>query len=566
MTLSTGTRLGPYEVRAALGQGGMGEVYRARDQRLGRDVAIKVLPAAFTADRDRLRRFEQEARACAALSHPNILTVYDIGAHDEQPYVVSELLEGQTLREALAGGALGVQKTVEYAIQICQGLAAAHEKGFVHRALKPENLFITHDGHVKILDFGLAKLVEGAGEETALDPSKPATKVAATRPGLVMGTVGYMSPEQLRCEAVGPTSDIFSLGCVLYEMVSGRRAFVGQTPVEIMSAILRDHPEELSRSRKQLPGELDRFISHCLEKNPEQRFQSVRDLAFNLESIRIRPGGASSVVPAVPANLIDSIAVLPFDNASHDSDGEYLSEGITENIINSLSRIARLRVTPRGTVYRYKGQDLDAQAIGRELDVRVVLTGRVTQRGETLVVAAELVDVVERLQLWGERYNRKLADIFEVEQEIARKVSESLRMQLSGEEEKRLTKRFTDNSEAYQLYLRGRHHWSKRTPDSIKKGCEYFQQAIEKDAGYALAYSGLADCYIQLSVYHLPPREGWARARAAAAAAVALDPGLAEAHTSLAFVRAFADLDWVAAEHEFRRAIELDPSYWVAPY
>jgi len=279
---------------------------------------------------------------------------------------------------------------------------------------------------------------------------------------------------------------------------------------------------------------------------------------------------SASLVPAAstePGKAFNSIAVLPFANAGRNPDGDYLSEGITESIINSLSRIAQLRVTPRSTVFRYKGQDMDPQAIGRELSVRVVLTGRVTQRGETLVVGAELVDVAEGSQLWGERYNRKLADIFDVEEEIAKKISESLRMKLNGDEEKRLTRRFTENSEAYQLYLRGRHYWAKRTPDSMKKGFRYFQQAIEKDPGYALAYSGLADCYSQLAAHGLlPPKEGWSRAKAAAAAAVALDPDLAEAHTSLAFVRAFADWDWLAAEREFQRAIELDPAYWVAPY
>ncbi len=564
MSLPAGTHLGPYEILAPLGAGGMGEVYRARDSRLGREVAIKVLPEHLAQDPQALLRFEREAKAVAALSHPNILAIHDVGREQGVSYAVTELLEGETLRSGLARGALPCRKALEIGVAVAEGLSTAHSKGIVHRDLKPDNIFLTSDGRVKILDFGLARFkpANPAQSETAA--------LTATETGAVMGTPGYMSPEQVRGTPVGPGSDIFSLGCVLYEMVSGRRAFSGHTSVETLSAVLRDHPADLASSGKQIPIELDRLISHCLEKNPEERFQSARDLAFGLKAILGSPGvsaPAPSGAPPGPGKAIDSIAVLPFANASRDPDAEYLSDGITDSIINSLAQIAQLRVMPRSTVFRYKGQDVDPQAVGRELGVRMVLTGRLIQRGETLVVGTELVDVVEGSQLWGERYNRKLADIFAVEEEIARRISESLRMRLTGEEKKRLAKRSTENSEAYQLYLKGRHYWIKRTPANMQKAVEYFQQAIEKDAGYALPYAGLADAHTMLTVYGVnSPKQGWARAKAAAAAAVALDPELAEGHASLAFIRAFADWDWANAEEECRRAIELNPDYWVAPY
>jgi serine/threonine protein kinase/tetratricopeptide (TPR) repeat protein len=558
MSLAAGARLGPYEIIASIGAGGMGEVYRARDPRLDRDVAIKVLPAEVSRDPQALARFEREAKAVAALSHPNILAIFDVGSADGRNYVVTELLEGETLRARLNSGALAWRKAAELGTAMAEGLAAAHSKNVVHRDIKPDNLFLTSDGRVKILDFGLAKL-----EQTPAGENETVT-LGITQTGMIMGTIGYMSPEQVRGIPAGPASDIFSLGCVLYEMVSSKRAFQGQTAAETMSSILRDPPPDLTRSVRELPSELGRLIAHCLEKNPEERFQSARDLAFGLKAALSSPGAAA---PAEPVKAANSIAVLPFVNASPDPDTEYLCDGITESIINSLAQLSQLKVTPRGTAFRYKGKDTDPQSAGRELNTRVVLTGRVMQRGETLVVSTELVDVAEGSQPWGERYNRKLADIFELEEEIARKISESLRMKLTGDEQKRLGKRYTENSEAYQLYLRGRHYWIKRTIEGMKKGAEYFQQAIDLDPGYALAYAGLADCYIMLSSYiAIPPREGHAKARAAATTAMALDSELAEAHVSWGFIRFLHDWDWPAAERELRRAIELNPSYWQGPY
>ena len=554
MSLLAGARLGPYEIVAPLGAGGMGEVYRARDARLSRDVAIKVLPEHLSQDPQALARFEREAKAVAALSHPNILAIFDIGAEQGVSYSVTELLEGETLRARLQLSAVAWRKAVEMGVAIAEGLAAAHSKGIVHRDLKPDNIFLTADGRVKILDFGLARYHAISTDEETM-----------TQDGAILGTIGYMSPEQVRGAPAGPASDIFSLGCVLYEMIAGRRAFKGGTSAETMSAILRDSPADLTVSGTQLPAEVARIVAHCLEKNPEERFQSARDLAF---ALRAAVTSSSQAAPAPhAAGKVDSIAVLPFANASRDPDGEYLCDGITESIMNSLSQVGQLRVAPRSTVFRYKGKDADPQSIGRALGVRVVLTGRVIQRGDVLVVSTELTDVAEGSQLWGERYSRKIADVFELEEEIARKISESLRMRLSGEEKQKLAKRFTENSEAYQLYLKGRHYWLRRTPANMKKGIEYFQQAIEKDATYALAYSGVADCHSIMTIYGIhPPKEGWAKAKAAAAAAVALDPDLAEGHTSLIFIRMFADWDWAGSENAYRRATELNPGYWAAPY
>src|SRR5579864_9335344 len=558
MPLAAGAHLGPYEIVAPIGAGGMGEVYRARDPRLDRDVAIKVLPAEVSGDPQALARFQREAKAVAALSHPNILAIFDVGSADGRNYVVTELLEGETLRARLNSSALAWRRAAELGTAIAEGLAAAHSKSVVHRDIKPDNLFLTSDGRIKILDFGLAKMPQAAAGE-----NETVTQ-GITQTGMIMGTVGYMSPEQVRGIPAGPASDIFSLGCVLYEMVSSKRAFQGQTAAETMSSILRDPPPDLTASVKEIPSELGRLIAHCIEKNPEERFQSARDLAFGLKAALNSPVSAAAADPVKPAN---SIAVLPFVNASRDPDTEYLSDGITESIINSLAQLSQLKVTPRGTVFRYKGKDVDPQTAGRELNTRVVLTGRVMQRGETLVVSTELVDVAEGSQLWGERYSRKLADIFELEEEIARKISQSLRMKLTGDEHKRLGKRYTENSEAYQLYLRGRHYWIKRTIDGMKKGAEYFQQAIDIDPGYALAYAGLADCYIMLSSYiAIPPRDGQTKARSAATTAVALDPELAEAHVSWGFIRFLLDWDWAAADRELQRAIELNPANWQGPY
>ncbi len=524
----------------------MGEVYRARDSRLGRDVAVKVLPEHLARDPQALARFEREARTVAALSHPNILALFDIGSEPGVSYAVTELLEGETLRSRLALAAIPWRKAVEMAVALAEGLAAAHAKGITHRDLKPENIFLTSDGRVKILDFGLARWQP---REPAGDATDAPTQ---TQAGTVMGTIGYMSPEQVRGEKADAPSDIFSLGCVLHEMLTGRRAFQRPSPADTLAAILKEDPPELAG----VSPELARLVSHCLEKNPNERFQSARDLTFALRSL-----GAPAETAEAPA---DSLAVLPFANAGG-PDAEYLSDGIAESLINSFSQIARLRVVPRSAAFRYKGREVDPQAVGRELGVRMLLTGKVVERGGRLSVQAELVDVAANKQLWGERLHRQLSDIFEVEEEIARQIAEKLRVRLSGEETKQLARRYTEDSEAYQLYLKARFHFLKRTTEGLQKGVEYCEQAIEKDPEFALAYAALADCYLVLgSLSVCPPKQLKPKALQAGRRAVEIDGGLAEAHNSLAYLHAVYEWDWAEAERGFRHALELNPASWIA--
>jgi len=590
LALSAGSRLGPYEIVSPLGAGAMGEVYRARDKKLDRDVAIKVLPESVAADPDTLARFEREAKAVAALSHPNILSIFDFGTHEGTAYVVMELLEGKTLRERLDEGPIPQKLAVDYALQIVKGLSAAHEKGIVHRDLKPRNLFVMKDGHVKILDFGLAKRIEAiaSGEET----SAP-TAAQHTMPGTVMGTMGYMSPEQVRGLPVDHRSDIFAFGAILYELLSGERAFKRDTASDTIAAILIQEPSELSESGRSIPPALERIVKHCLEKDRDNRFHSARDIAFALGEASSGSATALATLAAQPprsrafrpllwaagvaalaalaaavlwlrpgARTIDSVAVLPFVNAGGDPNAEYLSDGITESLIDSVSQIPGIKVISRASAFHYKGKDVGARIVGRELGVRAVLTGQVVQRGDALSIRAELVDARDETHLWGEQYNRRLSDILAVQEEIARDISGKLRQRLTGEEKKRLAKRYTENAEAYALYLKGRYDWNKRTGEDIQKAIGYFRQAIDKDPTYALAYAGLADSYAILFYYAgLPPSETFLMAKAAASKALEIDDTLAQAHATLAFVHENFDWDFSAAGKEYRRAIELDPKY-----
>ena len=557
MTLSAGTRLGPYEVLTPLGAGGMGEVYRARDTRLGREVAVKVVHPRFAADAEQIRRFEQEARAVAALAHPNVVTLFDVGREGDRFYAVSELLEGETLRTRLAHAAPSWAKAVEIAIAVAEGLSAAHSRGIIHRDLKPENVFLTSDGRVKILDFGLARW----------DPPIPATDdvtsvptaVGGTQPGWTMGTIGYMSPEQVRGDKAEVPSDLFSLGCVLYEVATGRRAFGGGTAAETMASVLRDPAPELSAVDPEAPPELCRILAHCLEKQPGERFQSARDLAFALRAVASAAAGPKA--SSGRRRAIESIAVLPLGNAGGDAEAEYLGDGITETIISRLSRLSGLRVMSRSSVFRYKGKDVDPIAAGRELGVGAVVSGRVLHRGDDLVVRVELVDLSDGSQLWGEHYKRKMADVFDIENEIATQISENLRLKLSGEEKQSLTRGGTQNAEAYRLYLQGLFHWNRRTGDGIWKGIEYFRRAIEVDPGYAGAYVGIAHGYDVLGFHAIAgPGETFPLGKAAAKRALELDPNLAQARAPLAYALFYYDWNWPEAQREMLRCLAEAPS------
>ena len=612
-----GTHLGHYQITASLGAGGMGEVFRARDTQLDRDVAIKVLPKTFASDPDRLRRFQQESKTLAALNHPNVLTIHDAGVHEGAPYLVSELLEGRTLREVLVdakGAPLAVRKATDYALQIAHGLAAAHSKGIIHRDLKPENIFVTADGRVKILDFGLAKLTSVAADVRRLTstsdfgprPSDSSRTSAATEPGLVFGTPNYMSPEQVRGEPADHRSDIFSFGCVLYEMLTGVRAFRRDTPVECMSAILNDSPQEIGTTHPQVPLGLTRLVERCLEKQPDNRFQSAKDLAFALESLSSArekiadttqrapaswlwpicavgvllisavgawlwinshnaPGSPTNSAPAqraTGAELEKSVAVRPFDNHSADKADDYLSDGFTDELLNALMRIKGLRVPGRSSSFAFKGkteQDT-VRKMGEQLKVRHVLEGSVSKSGEKLRIAADLVNVADGFSLWSETYDRDMTNIFAIQSDIAARVADALRVQLLGEGGGR--KDPTTNLEAYKLYLKGRQLWSRRTGSSLTEAIAQFEQAIGMDASYALAYSGLADCYTILEEYSgVPARATFPKARVAAMKAIELDKTLGEPHAALGHALGFFDWDWAGAEREFQNAIRLNPVY-----
>lgn len=580
-----GRTLGHYRVSSLLGAGGMGEVYRARDLRLDRDVAVKILPEHLAQDADALHRFEREAKAVAALSHPNILSIFDFGTEENTSYAVMELLNGETLRARLQRGAIDWREAVEIGVAIAEGLAAAHAKGIIHRDLKPENIFLTGSG-VKILDFGIARVKHLISPDSATLTSTSNT----TEPGVLMGTIGYMSPEQVKGESAEAPSDIFSLGCLLYEMISGQRPFARSTTAEMIAAILDAEPPALSGAKKKFPVEIERVIRHCLQKKPGERYQSARDLVFDLRAmltgksinapipktskrrarLAIRYGAvALTVLLAVaawlfwgnrPVGAIDSLAILPLVNASGDANLEYLSDGITDSLINNLSQLPQLRVMARGTVFSYKGKEVDPRKVGEELKVRAVFTGRMIQLGDTLNIQADLVNANDGSQIWGNRYSRKLADTQSLLEELARQISENLKLKLSGAEQQQVTKRHTENPEAHQLYLKGRFYTNQNTTEGLKKGIELMTRAVELDPTYALAHAGLSSSYYDASNFIFPPDEALPKVRAAAQRAIELDDSIAEAHVSLAVVQERYELNRAEASKEFKRALELAPN------
>ncbi len=551
MTLAAGTKLGPYEILAPLGAGGMGEVYRARDARLGREVAVKVLPQFSAGSAEALARFEREAQAVAALSHPNILAIHDYGREGELSYAVMELLEGETLRARLVTSAIPPRKAVDYAQQILRGLAAAHDRGIVHRDLKPDNVFLTRDGLVKILDFGLAR---PAGERGA-GSSGPQSLTAS---GTVVGTPGYMSPEQIRGKTVDQRSDLFALGAILYEMLTGRRAFQRESPVETMMSVLQDDPP-LAAGRG-VPPELEAILTHGLEKSPEDRFQSARDFAFALQVGERDDSGPRSPTfgLARPAEADGaSIAVLPFRNMSAGADAEYFSDGMTEEIISALAAIESLRVAARTSSFSFKGKDTDVRQIGRELGVATVLEGSVRQAGQRLRVTAQLIDVSNGYHLWSERYDREMEDVFAVQDEISRAIAGALKVRLLPAQEASLVAPGTRDVEAYNRYLKGRYFFNQR---ASQKAIAEFEAAIARDALFAAAYTGLADSYGTFGFYGgISTLEATSKARAALAKAQELDPDSADVHVALGIFDHYYGWDMEREERHFRRAIDLAP-------
>jgi serine/threonine protein kinase/tetratricopeptide (TPR) repeat protein len=575
-----------YRLDERLGTGGMGVLYRASDLSLGRTVAIKFLSQQLARDGVAKARFAREARAASALDHQNIATVYDIGDENGELFIVMALYEGQTLKQRLENGPLPVEEALAVLRQVALGLEAAHRVGIVHRDVKPANVLVTSSGALKILDFGLAK---------------HASDAAMTEAGQTMGTVLYMSPEQLRGQPVDARTDLWSLGVLAYELLSGISPFRAESNEATAMRILNDEPPPLT-SVPGVPAWLVELVAQLLRKEPANRPQSASEVLRTLDrsgklrnraaptevdamhsSHRIRRMVIGALIGAIvligsaglylrsqrretrnQSGAVKSLVVLPFLNVSANADTEYLSDGIAESLIDNLSQIPELRVTARNTAFRYKGKDVDLQKLGRELSADAVLTGRFQQRGDTLVVHADLVNLGTGSQLWGEKYNKKVTDLLTVEEDIAKAISDKLRPRLTAEVQHRVTRQNTENAQAYQLYLRGRYFWNKRTKEGLNKGVEYFQQAIELDPNYALAYAGLADSYSLLAHYlYAPWKQNLARAEAAALKALALNDELAEAHAALGNI-SMNNWDWLAAETHLKRAIALNPNYATA--
>jgi eukaryotic-like serine/threonine-protein kinase len=555
-----GCAVSHYLVLKKLGEGGMGVVYSADDTLLPRQVALKFLKKELEADEDARTRFQREARAASSLNHPNICIIHDVGEFEGRPYLVMELLEGQTLKSRIAAGPLDAEDVADYGIQLADALESAHTKRIIHRDIKPSNIFLTPGGQVKLLDFGLARRLPKEELDASTRSDSPLTETDA-----VVGTLFYVAPEVLRQETVDARSDLWALGVVLYEMVAGQHPFTGQTLFQFTSAILREPPRPLPSGA---PEGLRRVILRCLAKNPRERYQRASEVRAALEMMRaVKEGHSDLEIRTADSESIRSIAVIPFLNQSNDPEAEYLGFGIAESLIYLLGQLEQLRVAPASSVHRYQGQTPDPRRLGRELNVGAVLTGRVTARGDTLVVGTELVDAHSGWQIWGRQYSRKASDLASIHEEIAREISEGLRLSLTRDQKKILEKSATEDAAAYQLYLQGRFSFNSKDENGLKRALRFFTMAVRKDPDFALAQVGMADAYSWIAFFGvLPPHECFSKAQEAESRACELDPALAEAHAARAFVAFQYRWEMAEAEKEFRRAIELNPRYSAAHY
>jgi len=628
------TSFSHYRIVSKIGAGGMGEVYLAQDTKLDRKVALKILPADVASNRDRMERFVREAKSAAALSHPNIAQIFEIGEDNSIHYIAMEFIDGVTLREKIHRERTELRKLLRYLQHAAEGLAKAHSAGIVHRDLKPDNIMITRDGHAKILDFGLAKLIEPQPLPGG-DSSDVATAVLPqhSTPGTVMGTVGYMSPEQAqgKTKEIDQRSDIFSFGCILFEAATGKKPFEGESVIKSLHMVVYESAPPIAELNPSAPAELQRIVRRCLEKDADDRYQGIKEVAIELKHLRREletgadfnatvppPSGtqaalstdsgstikstapvSASIPPAISsaeyvvqglkhhklaaaivavvligavafsayyvrarntATVIDSIAVLPFENKSNAADTEYLSDGLAESLIYRLSQLPNLKVSPTSSVMRYKGKEIDLKAIAKELGVTAVMTGRIAQRGDNLTISVELVDARNNKVLWGEQYDRQMSDLLATQREIAAAIAQKLQLKLAGSETKGITKHYTDNNEAYQLYLKGRFHFARRSYADLQRSIEFYQQAIKLDPNFALAYSAISEAYtVMPSFAYVSPHEGMPKAKAAVTKALELDPDLPEAHTARGVILATYDWNWAEAEREFKRSLELDP-------
>ena len=620
--LEAGRSFGHYEIVRQIGAGGMGEVYLAKDTKLDRRVAVKILNEKFAKHESNLQRFTKEAKAASALNHPNILVIHEIGESDDTHFIVSEFVEGETLREILNQSLPELPQILEIAIQIANALTSAHAAHIVHRDIKPENIIVRPDGFVKILDFGLAKLIS----QKAIGLETSAVKQNETAKGVILGTVNYMSPEQAKGGQIDGRTDIFSFGALIYEMIAGQTPFAGDSMSETFANLINAEPSPLVRFAPDVPEELQRIVAKMLRKKKTERYQTMQDLLTDLKNLRENltfdkrlekshspnDKNATAVSPATTGDgnqrtnetannftgqynrrkplaalaallLIaaiglgyyfydskksfssatgkKSLAVLPFVNVGQDPNAEYLSDGVTESIINNLSQLSNLRVMSRNSAFRFKNNQTDTKNIAAQLGVETLVTGDIKQLGDKFIINVRLINAADDSQIWGNQYVKSSGDIIAAQNEIAEVVASSLRLKLSNSEQAQLGKNYTENPEAYQLYLKGRYHIFKLTPPEIQKGMAYFQQAIEIDPNYALAHVGLSDAYRSLVLSgEIPAAEVMPKAKAAANKALEIDAELAEAHSALSSIIFWYDWDWAEAENQIKRAIELNPN------